>query len=392
MDSALSDIRVLDLTRVLSGPFAVTMLSDMGADVIRIDPPSGGYLKKLGGLPVEFKRIMNWRTERGRRSITIDLTKEKGKNLFLRLVEKSDVVVQNFSFGVMDKLGIGYCDLSKANPSIIYCSISGFGETGPLRNKRAYDPAIQAYSGLNSMTGFPDQPPVRVGIQLADYVGAIYAVVGMLAALRYRDKTGKGQMIDCSMYDAMVAWTGGEILTSQLTGMERQGNTHPLGAPAELFETKDGKYFMYGVQTDAQWEGFLTMIGKEQLIQEKWNFGKRLTSKTELNRWAAEWAKTKTLDEAIALCDKHKLVNAPIVTAAELTSSPHAIARKCFVEVEDEIGKLNISGPTPPKLSLTPSRIKGCPPKHGQHNEEIYSGLLGYDHKDVAILREEGVI
>jgi len=392
MDSVLSDIRVLDLTRVLSGPFAVTMLSDMGADVIKIDPPSGGSLKKLGGLPLEFKRIMNWRTERGRRSITIDLTKEKGKNLFLRLVEKSDVVVQNFSVGVMDKLGIGYCELSKANPCIIYCSISGFGETGPLRKKRAYDPAIQAYSGLNSMTGFPNQPPVRVGIQLADYVGATYAVIGILAALRYRDISGKGQMIDCSMYDAMVAWTGGEILTSKLTGAERQGNTHPFGAPAELFETKDGKYFMYGVLTDAQWEEFLTMIGKKQLIQEKWNLGKRLMNKAELNRWAAEWAKTRTLDEAIALCDKHKLVNAPIVTAAELASAPQAVARECFIEIEDEIGKLNVSGPTPPKLSLTPSRIKGCPPKHGQHNDEIYSGLLGCSHNDIAILREEGVV
>jgi crotonobetainyl-CoA:carnitine CoA-transferase CaiB-like acyl-CoA transferase len=392
MDSVLGDIMVLDLTQVLAGPFAVTMLSDLGADVIKIEPPSGGYSKNLSGLPPEYKRIMGWRTGRGRRAITIDFSQEKGKRLFLDLVKKCDVVVQNFSVGVMDKLGIGYSVLSKANPAVIYCSISGFGETGPLRNKRAYDPTIQAYSGLNSMTGFPDQPPVRVGIQVADYVGATYAVIGILAALRYRDISGKGQMIDCSMYDAMVAWTGGETLTSKLTGMERQGNTHPYGSPAELFQTKEGKYFMYGVQTDSQWEEFLRMIGKEQLIQEKWNFGKRWMNKPELNRWAAEWAKTKTLEEAIAECDKHKLVNAPIITSAELRSAPQAIARECFIEIEDETGKLQISGPTPPKLSLTPSRIKGGPPRHGQHNEEVFTGILGYNAKEVAVLKEEGVI
>jgi CoA:oxalate CoA-transferase len=395
MAKALEDIVVLDLTQVLAGPFAVTILADFGADVIQIEPVEGDYNRRLtASRPVETQRLADWTKRRNRRSITLNLRSPKGKDIFLELVKKADVVVQNFSPGTMEKLGLGYDRLRESNPEIIYCAMSGFGQTGPYKDRLAYDSIIQAASGIMSMTGFPDAPPVRVGPNVADYAGAVYAVIGILLALHYKQRTGKGQMIDCAMFDAMCHWTIHEIGGIIATGKERVGNRHPW-AIQDIYETRDGQNLLFAIQTDAQWESFLRLVGKEELIAEKWDFNTRIQRSEEIYPLAIEWAKGKTLEEAIEELTAVRIPNSAIIRAMDLETDRQVLDRQMCNVVEDPVvgavrGVIGVA----PKLSETPGSIdvaRGIT-ELSQHTEEILTGLLGYRDEDVAMLKREGVI
>ena len=395
MAKALEDIVVLDLTQVLAGPFAVTILADFGADVIQIEPVEGDYNRRLtASRPVETQRLADWTKRRNRRSITLNLRSPKGKEIFLELVKQADVVVQNFSPGTMEKLGLGYDRLRESNPEIIYCAMSGFGQTGPYKDRLAYDSIIQAASGIMSMTGFPDAPPVRVGPNVADYTGAVYAVIGILLALHYKQRTGKGQMIDCAMFDAMCHWTIHEIGGIIATGKERVGNRHPW-AIQDIYETRDGQNLLFAIQTDAQWESFLRLVGKEELIAEKWDFNTRIQRSEEIYPLAIEWAKGKTLEEAIEELTAVRIPNSAIIRAMDLETDRQVLDRQMCNVVEDPVvgavrGVIGVA----PKLSETPGSIdveRGIP-ELSQHTEEILTGLLGYRDEDVAMLKREGVI
>jgi crotonobetainyl-CoA:carnitine CoA-transferase CaiB-like acyl-CoA transferase len=302
--------------------------------------------------------------------------------------------VQNFSPGTMERLGLGYDRLKESNPEIIYCAMSGFGQTGPYRDRLAYDSIIQAASGIMSMTGFPDTPPVRVGPNIADYAGAVYAVIGILLALHYKQRTGKGQMIDCAMFDAMCQWTVHEIGGIIATGKERVGNKHPW-ALQELYETRDGKYLIFAVQTDAQWESFLRLVGKEELIAEKWDFNTRIQRSEEIYPVAKEWAKSKNLEEAIKELTAVRIPNSGVTRALDLETDPQILERQMCNMVEDPVvgavrGVIGVA----PKLSETPGSIdveRGIP-EFGQHTEEMLTELLGYRKEDMATLKREGVI
>jgi CoA:oxalate CoA-transferase len=395
MAKALEDIVVLDLTQVLAGPFAVTILADFGADVIQIEPVEGDYNRRLtASRPIETQRLADWTKRRNRRSITLNLRSPKGKEIFLELVKQADVVVQNFSPGTMEKLGLGYDRLRESNPEIIYCAMSGFGQTGPYKDRLAYDSIIQAASGIMSMTGFPDAPPVRVGPNVADYTGAVYAVIGILLALHYKQRTGKGQMIDCAMFDAMCHWTIHEIGGIIATGKERVGNRHPW-AIQDIYETRDGQNLLFAIQTDAQWESFLRLVGKEELIAEKWDFNTRIQRSEEIYPLAIEWAKGKTLEEAIEELTAVRIPNSAIIRAMDLETDRQVLDRQMCNVVEDPVvgavrGVIGVA----PKLSETPGSIdvaRGIT-ELSQHTEEILTGLLGYRDEDVAMLKREGVI
>jgi CoA:oxalate CoA-transferase len=395
MAKALEDIVVLDLTQVLAGPFAVTILADFGADVIQIEPVEGDYNRRLtASRPIETQRLADWTKRRNRRSITLNLRSPKGKEIFLELVKQADVVVQNFSPGTMEKLGLGYDRLRESNPEIIYCAMSGFGQTGPYKDRLAYDSIIQAASGIMSMTGFPDAPPVRVGPNVADYTGAVYAVIGILLALHYKQRTGKGQMIDCAMFDAMCHWTIHEIGGIIATGKERVGNRHPW-AIQDIYETRDGQNLLFAIQTDAQWESFLRLVGKEELIAEKWDFNTRVQRSEEIYPLAIEWAKGKTLEEAIEELTAVRIPNSAIIRAMDLETDRQVLDRQMCNVVEDPVvgavrGVIGVA----PKLSETPGSIdvaRGIT-ELSQHTEEILTGLLGYREEDVAMLKREGVI
>ena len=394
MPGPLSDVKVLDLTQVLAGPFATTILSDFGADMIKIEPPEGDYSwQLLKSRPIEVRKLSGWIRRRNRRSITLDLTSDKGKEIFIQLVQISDVVIQNYRRPVMDRLGLGYDTLKEANPQIIYCAMSGFGQTGPYMDRMAYDPTVQAASGIMSMTGFTDKPPVRVGMQLADYCVAVYAVIGTLLALHHRDITGQGQMIDAAMFDAMCHWTVPEIGGFLLAGGKRLGNRHPWAVPMDAYLTKDEKYLLWGTQTDEQWESFLKMIGKEELIGDKWSFNDRLQRREEIEPWAKEWTRNKTLEEAEHLLNEADLPSSRVTDIFELPDDPQVLVRELILEVDDpECGSLRGITGIVPKLLGTPGAIIGTPPAPGQHNEEILCGILGYSKKKLIELKDEGVI
>jgi CoA:oxalate CoA-transferase len=397
MAKALEKVMVLELTQVLAGPFAVTMLADFGADVIQIELPGGGFYqnRERSGLSVAENRRMSWSKNRNRRSLTLNLRSPKGKEIFLELIKKADVVVQNFSPGTMEKLGLGYDKLTESNPEIIYCAMSGFGQTGPYKDRLAYDPIIQAASGIMSVTGFPENPPVKVGVNLADYVGGVYAVIGILLALHYKQRTGKGQMIDCAMFDAMCHFTLNETHTGRMMGVERFGNRYPA-AILDVHQTKDGQYLLFTAQTDAQWESFLRLIGKEEIIAEKWDpHTRNIERRDEVEKWASEWARGKTLNEAMSELAEARLAGAEITKMSALESDPHVLARELSVQVEDpECGELDGIRGVVPKLSETPGSVGTA--EHvtelGQHSEEILTELLGYTKDEIAKLREEGIV
>lgn len=397
MPSVLEGVIILDLTQVLAGPFAVSLLGDFGADVIQIEPPSGGFYqnRKDSVFSDIDNRRRSWNKRRHRRSLTVNLRTVEGKEIFLALVKKADVVVQNFSPGTMDRMGLGYDVLKQANPGIIYCAISGFGQTGPYKDRLAYDPIIQAASGIMSATGFSDKPPVKVGVNIADYVGAVYAVVGILLALYYKQRTGYGQMIDSSMFDALCHFTLNETKMGQAMGMERFGNRYPA-AILDVHKTADGEYLLFTAQTDTQWENFLKLVGKEHIIAEKWDtYTRNILRRDEVENWASEWVNSKTLDQAINELNNNRLPCATITKMNELENDPHVLARELLVEAEDpEYGILSGIRGIAPKLMETPGSIGTANQvtELGQYNESILKEMLGYTEEKIAGLKETGVI
>jgi len=269
MSGPLNGIRVLDLTRVLAGPYATMILRDLGADVIKIEQPDvGDESRGVGpfknGVSLYFMSI-----NRGKKSITLNLRTERGKQIFLDLMKKSDIVIENFRPGVMKRLGLDYESIKSYNPQIIYAACSGFGQTGPYSTHGAYDMIIQAMGGIVSITGEPGRPPIRVGVSIGDMTAAMYTVIGILAALHHRRQTGEGQLVDVGMLDCQVAILENAIARYLSTGEIPQplGARHPSFTPFEAFETKDG-YVVLAIGNNTLWAKFCAQIGQPQLIDD----------------------------------------------------------------------------------------------------------------------------
>jgi len=334
-------------------------------------------------------------TQRNKKNISLTLTTQKGKEIFLDLTTKGDVVVENFGPGVMEKLGLGYATLKQVNPKIIYCSIKGYGQNGPWKDKVAYDTCIQAAAGLLSTIGYPDRPPVRVGPSISDCLGGLYAALGILIALHCRDTiTGKGQMIDCAMYDATISILVETVAQSLFDGktLPRMGNRSIMGSPSGAYNTKDGKLEFIQIQTDAQWKVFLKLIGREDIMAQEWNLRKRVAQAEEIDKMVEEWTKTKTHQEIEDILDELQIGCAPVIDLVELEKQPQAVAREMFLQIEDMYGKISGVTGVVPKLSDTPGGVEWGAMPRGAFNEEIYIGLLGYSEEMLLKLKEEGVI
>jgi CoA:oxalate CoA-transferase len=387
----LENVRVIDLTQVLAGPFCTQLLSTMGAEVIHIEPPWGGYSTHLfKTTPLEIRRRM-WATiERNKKNITLNLRSAKGKEIFLDLVKKGDVVVDNFGPGVMDRLGLTYDTMKEANPRIVYCALSGYGQKGPWKDRRAYDPCVQASTGVMITTGYSDRRPVRAGPAISDCLGGLYAVIGILLALYARDTiTGKGQMIDCAMYDASISVLVGEFARGKWS---RMGNRYPFAVPSDVYETKDGKLEFISVQTDEQWESFMKVVGREDITAEKLTLMERVERADEVDVIAQSWIGTKTQKELEEILSKIKVACAPVLELEEVVKHPHSTARDMFVEVDDMYGKITGVPGVVPKLSDTPGVIKWGLIPSDAFNEEVYAGLLGYTKEEMTKFKEEEVI
>lgn len=397
MAGPLNGIRVLDATWVLAGPYCTMLLCDLGAEVLKVERPNVGDTVRGTGPFINGQSIYFASLNRGKKSVTIDLDSPQGKELFLKLAEHSDVLVENFLPGVMDRLGLDYEALRARNPRLIYATISGFGHSVPHRNRPALDVVIQGLSGMMSITGHPDGPPMRTGMSLGDIAAGAFAAIGILAALQERERSGLGQLLDLSMLDVQAALLENAYVRYLNTGevAQRLGTRHPLFTPFQAFETADGYVVvaMVGGLKD-QWPLFCAAIDRVDLIyDERFQDGNTRTAHyAELEPILADAMRQRTTAEWIAELAAMDIPCGPINDVAEAVALPHFALRDMIVSVDDPVaGPLRLVG-TPFKLSRTPPAIDQPAPQMGEHTDAVLASMLGLDDDEIAALREEGVI
>ena len=391
----LDDIFVLDLSRILSGPFCTMMLGDMGATVVKVEPPPRGDDTRLWGPPF-INGISSYflSINRNKRSIGLNLKSAQGQDVLWKLVDRADVLVENFRPGVLDKLGFSYDAVSARNPRIIYASISGYGQTGPYRNRPGYDVVAQGESGIVDLTGEPDRQPVKVGASIADIVAGLYAYQGILLAMVARHRTGKGQRVDVALLDGMISTLTYQAESYFATGKspKRLGTRHPSIVPYETFETKDG-FVNIGAANEKQWQNLCRALGFPDLASDpRFNtMAGRISNYGELRAILDAELRKLTRAEASELLAKYELPVGPINTVAEVLEDPHVHARELVKELtHPEYGPLRYLG-IPVKLSDTPGELQGPPPRFGEHNRNVLTEL-GYDEHAIDQLVAVNVI
>ena len=389
----LAGVAVLDLTQILAGPMCTMVLADMGADVIKVEKPNGGDDNRRMGPPF----VKDWSAgflavNRNKRSLALDLQNEEGRKVFKRLVEGADVVVENFRPGVMERLGLAYEELRKIKPALVYCTISGFGSTGPARNRGGFDLVAQGVSGLMSITGHPNSPPAKVGVPITDLTAGLYGANGIMAAYIHALRTGEGQMVDTSLMEAGVAYT---VWESSVYFAEGEipgplGSAHRVSAPYQALRTRNG-YLNLGAATQPTWEQLCRAIGLEDLMEDDrfrnpWD---RKAREEELAALLEETFSTDDTERWLELLDGAGVVAGPIYNMEQVYQDPQVLAREMLVEMED-LGTIRNIG-VPVKLSETPGSIRRRAPALGEHSAEI---LLewGFGQNEVDGLLADGVI
>ncbi|MDR2528191.1 MAG: CoA transferase [Synergistaceae bacterium] len=393
---ALDGLVVLDLTRVLAGPFCSMMLADMGAIVIKIEEPSGGDdTRKMGPFQNgESAYYMN--LNRNKKGVTLNLKNPKGKKIFLKLVEKADVVLENYRPGVMEKLGLGYDSLKDVNPRIIYGAVSGFGHTGPYTQKPGYDIIAQAMSGLMSTTGWPDGSPTRTGTAIGDVLGGLSLAVGVLSAIYRQNRTGQGQKIDIALVDSAVASL--EVINMLYTVEGRVpgriGNRYESTYPYDSFNAADGE-LVIGAGNDKLWQRLCDVMGESGLKEDEryLKLRDRVERHAELKAIVNRWVIPQKTADVLKTLENAGIPCAPINNIQQVVEDPHiAGARQMFVEMRHPVaGKIKLTG-SHIKLSETPASLRTPSPSLGQHNQEVYGDGLGLSLGEITTLKEEGVI
>lgn len=397
MEKALSNITVLDLTRVLAGPYCTMMLADYGANVIKIEVPGrGDDTRAMGPKKNDYSMYYAY-VNRGKKGITLNLKEEEGKKMFLEMVKKADVVVENYRPGVMDKLGLGYDVLKEVNEKIIYAAVSGFGCYGPKYKRPGYDIIAQATSGLMSITGEEGGQPLRVGNAMGDVLGGMNLTIGILMAINARNVTGRGQRVDVSLVDSVVASleVGWQRFFASGKQPELIGNRYASAFPYDAFQASDGR-FVIGCGNDKLFTLLCTKaIDREDLLTDP-RFDtniKRCENCAQLKPEIEKWSKQHTIEECVSIIDAAGVPVAPINMLADVVNDEHiAGAREMFVHMQHPvIGDMIVPG-NPVKLLDTKADITKCAPELGQDNEKIYGELLGLTAEELSKLREQNVI
>jgi crotonobetainyl-CoA:carnitine CoA-transferase CaiB-like acyl-CoA transferase len=392
---ALTGVRVLDLTRVLAGPFCTMMLADMGAEIIKIEVPKTGDDSRAFGPFIKGESSYYMNLNRNKKGITLNL-KGRGKEIFLEMAKKADIVVENYRPGTMEKLGLGWDVLHKVNPRLVYGAVSGFGHYGPYKDRAGYDIIGQAMSGLMSTTGWPGGEPTRTGTAMADVLAGLSVTVGILAALRYRDVTGIGQKVDVSLVDSAVASLEiiNQIYLAEKRLPQRIGNRYESVYPYDSFHAKDG-IFVIGAGNDKLWQKLCQVMGQPETASQpefdtNW---KRVQQHEKVKKIVEAWTVTKPADEIVDLLLAAGIPAAPINDIGQVVNDPHiAGAREMFVEVNHpKAGHMKITG-SHLKLSETKTGVKTPAPLLGQDNQEVYSGLLGFSKDQIAEMERQGII
>ncbi len=407
MAGALSHIRVLDLSRILAGPWAGQMLADLGADVIKVERPGAGDDTRGWGPPWlrdevgEDTHVAAYYlcANRNKRSVTIDITRPEGQELVRKLAAESDVVLENFKLGGLKQYGLDYASLQAVNPRLVYCSITGFGQDGPYAPRAGYDFLIQGLGGLMSITGRPDEEegggPMKVGVALTDILTGLYATNAVLAALAWRERSGEGQFIDLALLDVQVACLANQAMNYLTTGNNpsRLGNAHPNIVPYQDFPTADG-YMILAIGNDSQFARFCREAGRAELAADtrfatnRARVGNRaelipLLKRLTIERSTAEW---------IAALEAISVPCGPINTLADVFADPQVVARGLKVEMPHPLaGRVPLVA-NPIRLSSTPVEYRSPPPLLGEHTDAVLGGTLGLDPGRIAALRSGGVI
>lgn len=396
MPGPLTGVRVLDLTRILAGPFASMILGDMGAEVVKIENPDGGDDTRAWGPPfLNGESTYFLSVNRNKKSCTLNLKAPQGRDLLRQLARRADVLLENFRPGTLARLGLSYPEAAGLNPRLVYCSVSGFGQTGPDAARPGYDLIVQGESGVMNITGFPDGPPVKVGLAIADLIAGLYAVQGILMALYVRDRTGRGQHVDVALYDGMAS-----LLTFQAgiyfaTGRspQRRGNAHPSIVPYETFRARDG-YLNVAVGNNALWARFCQAIGRADLIAHS-DFATealRVEHHGALQPLLEGILSQRTVGEWLALLGEGGVPCGAIKEVAEVCADPQILAREMVVEVpHSKLGTVRMMG-IPVKLSATPGAPTAGPPRLGEHTEAVLAEWLHLPPGAVAELHREGVV
>jgi crotonobetainyl-CoA:carnitine CoA-transferase CaiB-like acyl-CoA transferase len=391
----LQGIRVLDFTRVLAGPAASLALADLGAEVLKIEPPGTGdetrsFPPFRAGESHYFLSV-----NRGKKSIVVDLKTTAGVALVKDLAAKCDVLIENYRPGVMDRLGLGYEALSAINPRLIYCAISGFGMTGPLRDRPSFDIVMQALSGALSVNGEPDRPPTKLGIPLGDLVGGVNGPMGILAALYERSMTGRGRLIDVSLFDGMLGMLAYLPQLAFFTGADPkpQGSQHPNLVPYGVFPAKDGS-IVIACLTNSFWANICRALGMDDWIEDPRfdTLVKRRDLRETVNERICGVTTRKTVNELVEVLTQHQVPHAPILGIQDALSQPQAVAREMVVETDHQLlGKIPIVN-RPIKFPADPQPVPAAPPVLGQHTDEILRDILGLTAEEIAQLRVSKVV
>ena len=391
----LDGIRVVDLTRFMAGPFGTAMLGDYGADILKIEPPGEGDGARAWGPPfVEGESIYFLSVNRNKRSLTLNLRHPEGVALFLRMVDQADVVIENFTPGTMSRLGIGDEVLRARNPRLIYCAISGFGQTGPYRDRPAFDLILQGMGGVMATTGEEGGAPVRVGVPIADIAGGMYAAYAIALALLARDRTGVGQSLDVSLLDAQLSWLSyyiGMYLASGEIPL-RRGSAHATVVPYQAFACADGSYITLGTGNDRLFRRFAEVANVDLADDPRFRTNPdRIRHRADLLPLLDAIFRTRPAGAWLEALRAAGVPCGPISTVDQIVRDPQVRAREMLVEIDHpSAGRITVSG-LPVKCSGTPGLIRRPPPRLGEHTVEVL-GALGIPAAEIPRLRREGVI
>lgn len=391
----LSGIRVLDLSRVLAGPFCTMILGDLGADVVKVERPGLGDDTRHWGPPFTRTGLSAYfiACNRNKRSVALDLKHPRGRGVLLHLASQSDILVENFMPGELARLGLGYEDVARVNPRLIYCSITGFGHTGPRAKQPGYDLLIQALGGLMSITGVPDGEPMKVGVAVSDLFAGLFAAIAILAALEARHFTGRGQWIDLALYDCQLAVLANVASNFLISGERplRYGNAHPNIVPYQLFSAKDGD-FVLCVGNDAQWRALCSILECPELAEDP-RFATnpdRVRNRQELIPILAARLSTRPREEILQRCHELGIPAGAVHSVDQALRDSQTVARHMLTLLENDRESFEVVS-SPLRLSETPVRYRCGPPRLGEHTREVLLEV-GYSHAEITELTRSGVI
>lgn len=393
--SALSDIRVIELGSFIAGPFACQTLADMGAQVIKVEPPAGDPIRQWGRKTASGESLWWPVIGRNKRSVCIDLKRPQGLELLRGLIAQADVLCENFRPGVLERMGLGPETLWQTQPSLIVTRVSGYGQDGPYRQRAGFASVAEAIAGMRYLNGFADRPPPRSGLSIGDSIAGLFAALGTLSALHERERTGRGQIVDVGLTDAILGVM--ESVISEYSGIghvrERTGATLPGLAPSNLYPTQDDGWIVIGANADKPFRGLCQAMGRSELAEDPRyaSHTARGEHQTELDELIRAWTLSHNQAELDALLAEHGVPAGPLNNAAGVLADPHLRARGAITEVETDLGRLWMQNVVP-RLSSTPGAVRWAGARLGAHTREVLEEILTLDPEHVRRLRDQGVV